>query len=94
MIVRILGEGQYRLGDADVPEIDAIDERLTGAIERGDRAAFAADFAELVAHVRTQGEPTAAEHLGASDLILPPADAGFEEVRALLHAGGLVPAEP
>ncbi|MDA8203468.1 MAG: hypothetical protein M0Z49_12045 [Chloroflexi bacterium] len=94
MIVRILGEGQYRLGDADVPEIDAIDERLTGAIERGDRAAFAADFAELVAHVRTQGEPTAAEHLGASDLILPPANAGFEEVRALLHAGGLVPAEP
>ena len=94
MIVRILGEGQYRLGDADVPEIDAIDERLTGAIERGDRAAFAADFAELVAHVRMHGEPTAAEHLGASDLILPPADAGFDEVRALLHADGLVPAEP
>lgn len=90
MIVRILGEGQYRLADANVPDFDAIDDRLTEAIERGDQTGFAADFAELVAFVRAHGEPTAADHLGASDLVLPPADSGFEEVRAMLREDGLV----
>ncbi len=65
MIVRILGEGQYRLSDADVLDIDALDERLTAAIGRSDQAAFEADFAALVVYVRTRGEATAAEHLGA-----------------------------
>jgi hypothetical protein len=90
MIVRILGEGQYRLSDADVPDVDAIDDRLTAAIEQGHQAGFEADFAELVAYVRAHGEPTPADHLGASDLVLPPADAGFEEVRGMLRSDGLV----
>ncbi len=90
MIVRILGEGQYHLADGDIPDVDAIDSRLTRAIERGDRAGFLADFTALVAYVRTHGEPTAPEHLGASDLVLPPADAGFDEARAMLRDDGLV----
>ena len=91
MIVRILGEGQYRLPDADVPDVDAIDDRLTAAIERGDQAGFVADFTALVTYVRTHGEPAAPEHLGASDLVLPPGDAGFDEVRTMLRDDGLVP---
>ena len=91
MIVRILGEGQYRLPDADVPDLNAIDERLTSALERGDRPGFEADFAELVAYIRGHGEEVAADHLAASALVLPPADAGFEEVRAMLRADGLIP---
>ena len=91
MIVRILSEGQYRLPDADVPDLDAIDEQLSAALERGDRAAFEADFAELVAYVREHGEEMGADHLAASHLVLPPADAGFEEVRAMFREDGLVP---
>ncbi len=91
MIVRILGEGQYRLPDADVPDFDAIDDQLTGAAERGDQAGFRADFAALVAYVHGHAEPIAPEHLGASDLMLPPADAGFDEVRAMLRDDAPVP---
>ncbi len=90
MIVRILGEGQYRLSDADVPDLDGIDARLTAAIERDEQAAFEVDFAELVAYVREHGKRMSLAHLGASDLVLPPADAGFAEVRAMLLEDGLV----
>ena len=91
MIVRILGEGQYRLPDADVPDRDALDDQLTAAVGRGDRARFESEFAELVAYVRAHGEQVMADHLAASHLVLPPADAGFEEVRAMLREDGLVP---
>ncbi len=91
MIVRILGEGQYRLADADIPDFDGIDEQLTAAIERGDRRGFGADFTKLITYVREHGEQITAAHLGTSDLVLPPADAGFEEVRAMLRDDGLVP---
>ena len=91
MIVRILGEGQYRLPDADVPDFDALDDRLTAAVGRGDQAGFESEFAELIEHVRRHGQQIAASHLGASDLVLPPADAGLEEVRAMLQDDGLVP---
>ncbi len=91
MIVRILGEGQYRLADDDAPDFDGLDGRLSAAIERGDQAAFEVDFAELIEHVRRHGQQIAASHLGASDLVLPPADAGLEEVRAMLQDDGLVP---
>ena len=91
MIVRILGEGQYRLPDADVPDVDALDDRLTAAIERGDQAKFESEFAELVTYVRAHGEQVMADHLAASHLVLPPADAGFDEVRMMLRDDGLVP---
>lgn len=91
MIVRIMGEGQYRLDAEHLGHINAIDERLTRALEGGDRAAFDREFPLLVGHIRKHGEPVSAGELVASEVVIPPADAGFEEVRGLLRADGLVP---
>jgi hypothetical protein len=41
--------------------------------------------------VRTVGVPRAGEEYAESDLILPPADAGLEEVREMLADDGLIP---
>lgn len=91
MIVRILGEGQYRIDTAHLDHINEIDERLTQAIVRGDRAAFDTEFPALVGHIRDHGEPVPLAELVASEVVIPPADAGFEEVRDLVGADGLVP---
>lgn len=91
MIVRIMGEGQYRLDAEHLGHINAIDERLTRALERGDRAAFDAEFPALVSHIREHGEQVPHTELVASEVVIPPADAGFEEVRDLVGADGLVP---
>lgn len=91
MIVRILNEGQYRVPDAHVAHLNEIDARLEAAVDGNDRTAFADDFAALLDLVRSSGEPVGQEELAGSDVLLPPADASFEEVRALLTVDGLVP---
>lgn len=91
MIVRIMGEGQYRLDAMHLGHINEIDERLTRAILRDDRAAFDAEFPALVGHIRDHGQPVPFSELVPSEVVIPPADAGFDEVRELVGPDGLVP---
>jgi len=91
MIVRILHQGQYRLADSAAWRLQQLDERLTQAAEREDRAALRADFEELIGFVRGQGEHLDERYLGTSDVVLPAADSTFEEIRSLLRADGLIP---
>lgn len=91
MIVRILGEGQYRVPDGHLGHLNAIDARLEHAIAADDRHTFGADFDALLRFVRSNGTPVEHAELASSDLLLPPADASFDEVRSMLGAGGLVP---
>jgi hypothetical protein len=91
MIVRIMGEGQWELDDAHLATLNALDSAVERAVEAGDVTAFTDGFAQLLDGVRAQGSRVADDRLVDSDLILPPADASLEEVRALLTDEGLVP---
>ena len=91
MIVRILAEGQWRLDDGAVDDLNALDTKVEQAVESGDETAFRAAMEELLAAVRRAGDQVRLEELVDSDLILPPADASIEEVRELLSDEGLIP---
>ncbi len=91
MIVRILHEGQYRLPDSAGWQLQQLDERITQAAQREERVALRDAFEELVGFVRGQGDRLDDAHLGSSDVVLPAADADFEEIRSLLRADGLIP---
>jgi hypothetical protein len=91
MIVRILGEGQYRLDDSEAKELDARDELLDGDLDRHDPERFQADLAELIAWVRSVGDVIGDEEAVASDAILPGEDMTLDEVIALVSDAG--PAE-
>ena len=90
MIVRILGEGQFEVPDKAVGGLDRLDHELVRAVDAGDAAGFARTLEALLAGVRTQGRPVSAEHLGASDLVVPHPGATLEEVRKLLSGEGLI----
>jgi len=91
MIVRILGEGQYDVADDALDRLNEYDAAVESAVEAGDREAFAQALLKLHEGVRTVGVPHEVESLDESDLILPPADATIDEVRALLSDDGLIP---
>ncbi|MBK8463439.1 MAG: hypothetical protein IPL36_10485 [Nigerium sp.] len=82
MIVRILGEGQYRLSDAELDILDALDDAVEAAARAGDAGELRRALQRLLDEVRTQGEEVDADLLIDSDLILPDADATVDEVRA------------
>jgi len=91
VIVRILGEGQFRVDDAATGELNHLDTELEAAVERGDEAAFTAALTGLLSQVRAQGSPLPADMLEPSDLILPHQDSSMDEVRKLLTDEGLIP---
>jgi len=91
MIVRILNEGQFDLGDDDIAEFNRLDDELVKHVERGDEPAFQRDLTAMADLVRTEGTELPDDDLRPSDLVLPNPHATLEEVRALLSEEGLVP---
>ena len=91
MIVRILGEGQYRVDDEATAKLNQLDAVLETAVEHGDEAAFADALTNLLAQVRAYGSPLAPDILEESELILPHEDSSMDEVRKLLTDEGLIP---
>jgi hypothetical protein len=91
VIVRILGEDQFRVDDSAVAELNRLDSDLEAAVDRDDQAAFTAALRALLDQVRAQGSPLPADTLESSDLILPPPDASMDEVRQMLTDEGLIP---
>jgi hypothetical protein len=93
MIVRIMGEGQWTLGDEHVDVLNSLDAGLESAVEGGDQEAFNAALSELLANVRALGSRLPDDTLAASDAVLPAADSELADVRALLADSdeGLIP---
>ncbi|WP_073949995.1 PspA-associated protein PspAA [Streptomyces kebangsaanensis] len=91
MIVRIMGEGQVRLADSHLADLDKLDDELLAEMEHGDGPGFRRTLAALLSRVREVGEPLPDNSLEPSELILPAADATLEEVRDLLSDDGLIP---
>jgi hypothetical protein len=91
MIARILGEGQFRVDKSATAQLNALDAALEKAVNSGDEQTFRPALTALLDRVRELGTPLAEEVIEPSDLILPYADAGLADVRAMLTDGGLIP---
>ncbi|GAA2233952.1 hypothetical protein GCM10010232_20830 [Streptomyces amakusaensis] len=91
MIVRIMGEGQVRLADGHLAELDKLDDELLAEVERGDEPGFRRTLTALLDRVHDLGEPLPDDALEPSGLILPGPDATLADVRAMLGDEGLIP---
>ncbi|CAM5535716.1 F0F1 ATP synthase OS=Streptomyces alboniger OX=132473 GN=CP975_09530 PE=4 SV=1 [Streptomyces alboniger] len=91
MIVRIMGEGQVRLADGHLTELNKLDDELLAEMEKGDGPGFRRTLEALLAKVRELGEPLPDDSLEPSELILPSQDATLEDVQELLSDDGLIP---
>jgi hypothetical protein len=91
VIVRIATEGQYELGDNDVPALNELDNQAVAACDENDEQQFQASFQRLLEFVRTSGRPVDEDRLEGSDVILPPPDTSLEEAKAEFSGEGLIP---
>jgi hypothetical protein len=91
MIVRISGEGQFRLPDEDTERLGELDNRAVSAVEQGDETGFRELWSQMLELVETDGEQLPADELAESDVILPPRDISFEEARGEFSGEGLIP---
>jgi hypothetical protein len=91
MIVRIQGEGQYRLPSAVLDELNELDNRLVQIVAKGDEGEFSSILGRMLSLVRARGEAVKNEELVESDVVLPDPDTTLEDARDLFVGEGLVP---
>ena len=91
MIVRISGEGQYRLPDGDAPRLNELDNRAVSAVEQGDEVGFRELWSQMLELVASDGNALDDDELVESDVILPPRDVTFAEAKGEFTGEGLIP---
>jgi hypothetical protein len=91
MIVRVAGEGQYRIPDEDQNKLNELDNAAVDAVEAGDDAKFQELWGQILALVESDGNALDDDELVESDIILPPRDITIEEARSEFTGEGLIP---
>jgi hypothetical protein len=91
MIVRISGEGQFRLPDEDADRLNELDNRAVSAVEQDDKDEFYELWSEMLELVARDGNALNDDELVESDVILPPRDIAFEEAKGEFTGDGLIP---
>jgi hypothetical protein len=94
VIVRLMGEGQWEVGDDVRARIDELDADTERTVDAGDERALRSALQALHELVRASGRQVDEAHLGASDVVVPPVDLSLDEARELLHGEGLIPDLP
>jgi hypothetical protein len=90
MIVRILGEGQFRIDDRLTGELNKIDNRIVDHVQKGDKIGFRKELSKLISIIREKGEPLDPVDIISSGIIVPPSDLSFEEARQVFSGEGLI----
>jgi hypothetical protein len=91
VIVRIMGEGQYRLADDVLGRVNTLDNAVVAAVEGEDEDGFHAAFEEMLDVIRSEGELVADDDIEVSDVIVPPADTSMAEAAGDFSGDGLIP---
>ena len=90
MIIRILGEGQFKLDDKHIADLNKIDNSIVDHVNKGDQIAFRKDLDKLISKVKDLGKPLDAGDIIQSDLIFPPEDLSFEEAKRIFSGNGII----
>ena len=91
MIVRISGEGQFRLPDEDADRLNELDNRAVERRRAGDETGFKELWSQMLELVASDGNGVGDDELVESDVILPPRDITFEEAGGEFTGEGLIP---
>lgn len=90
MIVRILGEGQFRLDDNQISKVNKIDNQIVEHVQKSNQAEYRQDLARLISTIKELGQPVDPVEILPSDIIIPPEDLSLEEARKVFCEEGLI----
>ncbi len=91
MIVRLMGEGQYRVDDSLSDRLNELDDHAGAALDASDETELDRVLDEMFELVRREGEQLADDELAPSDAVIPPSDTTLEEARQLMSQEGYIP---
>lgn len=90
MIVRIMGEGQYKVPSSLLDELNAIDNRIVEHIAKESESDYRMELGNIIAAIKKNGTPIDASEIMESDIIVPPEDLTLEEAREVFSGTGII----
>ncbi|MDD4653381.1 MAG: hypothetical protein PHQ34_14260, partial [Methanothrix sp.] len=90
MIIRILGEGQFKLDGKHLDALNKIDNQIVEHVSKGNKAEFHKDMAKLISIIKEKGEPLDPAMIISSDIIIPPGDMSIAEAKKVFCGQGLI----
>jgi hypothetical protein len=89
LIIRVMGEGQYRAPEALCDELNQIDNRIVDLVEEGNSVELRNELSKLISEIKEKGEAIEAREILQSDIIVPPGDLSLEEAKAIFKGSGI-----
>ena len=90
MIVRIMGQGQYRVDAKLMEKLNVIDNRIVALVSSGDEKEFRNDLVLLISAIKESGEPLDEMSILSSEVIVPPQDLTLKEAKKIFSGQGLI----
>ncbi|HPE64468.1 MAG TPA: hypothetical protein PLQ49_10210 [Methanothrix sp.] len=90
MIIRIMGEGQYRVSSSILDDLNVIDNRIVDQVTKNDEAGFKEELSKLISTIKAEGEPLDPAEIVESDIIVPPGDLTLDEANRVFSGCGLI----
>jgi hypothetical protein len=94
MIVRIMGEGQWRVADDAIGRLNELDDEAAKALAREDEEELRRILGTMADLVRERGTQLEDADLHPSDAIVPSTDLNLHEAHELFEGEGLIPDLP
>ena len=94
MIVRLMGEGQYRIDDSVLGQLNELDEQATAAAGADDEETLDQALEHMFELVKSKGTPLGDDEVLPSNALVPPSDLTLEETTELLTDEGFIPDLP
>jgi phage shock protein A len=87
IVVRVQGEGQFRLASSYKGELDGYDQKVVDAIHAGQPAALKQSVHDVITFVKSHGVPVADTENAASQVVLPSEDLTLDEAKKIMAGG-------
>jgi hypothetical protein len=89
-----MGEGQYRIDDSVLEQLNELDARATAAADADDEESLDQVLEQMFELVKDKGTPLGDDEVLPSDALVPPSDLTLEETKELMTDEGFIPDLP
>ena len=93
-IVRIMGQGQYKVNEETVKNINDIDNTIVQILQNADRSddqEFKTKIADLVQIIISKGQRLDDKEIVESDIIVPDSEISINEAKKVFEGEGIIP---
>jgi hypothetical protein len=93
-IVRIMGQGQFKINEDIVKRINEIDDTIVQILQnesKSDDQNYRAKITEIVETITSEGQKLEDKELVESDIIVPDTDISIDEAKKVFQGQGVIP---